>query len=123
MCLTYIDHKETKRMQALEKPIKAWKVLWRRWTGEVRGPCHSFVFHTGKNVDEKRRHLSSSLSGETYKAGFHCFKTRKDAEEYKDIPAELIVHVLVNPKTITAVGKQNLKRVIVAREIEILDEI
>ena len=101
--------------------ITAYKVVTEQ--NETGDMC--FKLNTGVNEAgsyPQKIFMNWGYSSESYKAGFHCFVSRRHARTYCD-GYEKVIKVLVKPEDIVATGVQFFKNeycpVIVAKNIKI----
>ena len=101
--------------------ITAYKVVTvQNETGDMCFKLNTGVNEAGPIPEEIK--MNWGYSSESYKAGFHCFVSRRHARVYRD-GYEKVIKVLVKPEDIVATGVQFFHNeycpVIVAKNIKI----
>ena len=110
MCLSTVDTNPTVATGT------AWKVLFQISDGSSVSALQLYPMPEEKwLLDPSVRRLLSD-SGNEYLTGFHLYKTRREARIFRNVRERV---ARVSFRRVTATGKQNDLRVVVAREIYI----
>ena len=101
--------------------ITLWKVFCCSPAGYLT-PAHQFyTFYQGKNTADTSRRIECAHNSTRYTSGFHCFTTRKAAEQwtkrYYGSENEVVQTVRVKKAWITAAGNDYHQQAVICKHI------
>jgi len=102
--------------------VRLWKVFQFNKNDELSGAHQNYDFYEGKNTADTKKSIECMYNYTHYRAGFHCFTTKKAAELftrrwYSDAGNETIVPVKVQKTWITAAGRDHVEGCVVCKHI------
>lgn len=116
MCLTHKDPSLNRKCKNRKRPFPAFKVVYSSNNQFITGD-QKFPLFPGWNSDLREYKINYDEKVNSYLCGFHCFLFRSNAEGYICSKHESTLEVWIDPRSITTVGTQGIRTVVVARRI------